>query len=301
MSEQTTGGFSVRADESPLNMRIRGMADFMRRLMRMRFARSSTIFILLVITAAVFAPWLAPYSPSVQDPFNGLAGFSRAHWLGTDELGRDVLSRLIYGSRVSLQIGVGAVAFGALIGVPIGVASGYLRGIADDVLMRIMDAMVAFPGLVLALALVAATGPSKTSLIIAIGVGNVPWLARVARSQVLSVGQQDYILAARSVGVTPLRIMASHVAPNALQPVIVQASLNIGYAILSEAALSFLGVGVPPPTPSWGSMLQFAFNHLSTDPWLSVIPGAAIFLLVLSFNLLGDAFRDAIDPRLRRL
>lgn len=300
MSEQATDLFFGRANESPLHARLRGVASFMRRLLRVRFARSSMIFILLVLIAAIFAPWLAPYDPSVQDPFHGLASFSGQHWLGTDELGRDVLSRLIYGSRVSLQIGVGAVAFGLLIGVPIGVVSGYSRGIVDDILMRLMDAIVAFPSLVLALALVAAAGPSKSSLIIAIGVGNVPWLARVARSQVLSVGQQDYVLAARSVGASPLRIMAAHVASNALQPVIVQASLNVGYAILAEAALSFLGVGVPPPTPSWGSMLQFAFNHISTDPWLSVIPGAAIFLLVLAFNLLGDALRDALDPRMRR-
>lgn len=300
MTQQTTEFPLGRADEGQRNARVRSTADFMRRLLRVRFARSSIIFILLVIIAAVFAPWLAPQNPSVQDPFNGLASFSRDHWLGTDELGRDVLSRLIYGSRVSLQIGVGAVTFGLLIGVPIGVISGYSRGLVDDILMRFMDAVVAFPGLVLALALVAAAGPSKTSLIVAIGVGNVPWLARVARSQVLSVGQQDYVMAARSLGATPLRIMAGHIAGNALQPVIVQASLNVGYAILAEAALSFLGVGVPPPTPSWGSMLQFAFNHISDDPWLSVIPGAAIFLLVLSFNLLGDALRDALDPKMRR-
>lgn len=300
MTQETSEFTFGRAGESQRSARLRSITDFVRRLLRVRFARSSMTFILLVITAAVFAPLLAPYNPSVQDPFNGLASFSGDHWLGTDELGRDVLSRLIYGSRVSLQIGVGAVTFGLLIGVPIGVISGYARGLVDDILMRMMDAVVAFPGLVLALALVAAAGPSKTSLIVAIGIGNVPWLARVARSQVLSVGQQDYVMAARAVGAPPARIMAGHIAPNALQPVIVQASLNVGYAILAEAALSFLGVGVPPPTPSWGSMLQFAFNHISDDPWLSVIPGAAIFLLVLSFNLLGDALRDALDPKLRR-
>jgi peptide/nickel transport system permease protein len=285
----------LRAREGSL-VRARG---FVVRLLRVRMAGPSMAFILLVFLVAVFAPLIAPYDPREQDPFHGLAGFSRSHPLGTDQLGRDVLSRLMYGARVSFGIGIGAVAFGVAIGLPLGVLAGYARGAVDDISMRVMDAIVAFPGLILALGLVAARGASISSLILAIGVANIPWLARVTRSRVLSVREQEFITAARCLGAGAGRIMRSHITPNVVQPVIVQSTLNMGYAVLAEASLSFLGVGVPPPTASWGSMLQFSFNYLRTDPWLSIVPGAAIFLLVLSFNLLGDAFRDVLDPRLR--
>jgi len=183
--------------------------------------------------------------------------------------------------------------------VPIGIISGYRRGIVDDVLMRIMDAVVAFPGLILALGLVAALRGSLRNLVIAIRIANVPWVARLVRAQVLSVSQQDFILAARAVGSGHVRIMAIHIAPHSLAPVIVQSTLGMGYAVLTEASLSFIGAGVPPPTPTWDSMLQFAFGFLEREPLLSIVPGLAIFLLVLSFNLLGDILRDVLDPRLR--
>jgi len=271
----------------------------LQRLLRVRLAGPALAIILVFTACAVFAPLLAPYGPNEQNPYAGLQDPSWSHPLGTDQPGRDVLSRLIYGSRVSLGIGVGAVLFGVVIGMPIGLVSGYLRGATDEVLMRMMDALVSFPGLILALALVAALGPSILNLIIAIGVANVPWIARVVRSQVLSIRELDYIQAARVLGGRDLRIMFVHILPNTLPPVIVQSTLGMGYAVLAEAALSFLGVGVRPPTATWGSMLQFAFGLIYIVPLLSIVPGVAIFLLVLAFNLIGDALRDVLDPRLR--
>jgi peptide/nickel transport system permease protein len=273
--------------------------DFFHRLARVRLAVPSLIFIAVVTVAAVFAPLISPHDPRVQNAFNTLQPPSSEHLLGTDHLGRDVLTRLIYGARVSLLVGVGAIAFGVLIGFPIGVLSGYVRGVTDEVLMRFMDALIAFPGLIIALGFVAVRGPSTTNIIMAIGIANMPWLARIARSQVLSIREQEYVLAAHTLGAGHLRIMARHISPNTLAPIIVQSTLGMGYAVLAEAGLSFLGVGVPPPTATWGSMLRFAFNFLNRAPWLSLIPGMAIFLLVLAFNLLGDALRDVLDPRLR--
>lgn len=269
------------------------------RLLRTGMAGPALAFIVLVALAAVFAPVIAPYDPRVQSPYEGLQSPSWDHLLGTDQLGRDVLSRLIYGSRVALSVGLGAIALGVLIGMPLGIISGYARGATDAILMRAMDAIVAFPGLILALSLVAALGQSTLNIILAIGVANIPWIARIVRSQVLSIREQEYITAAKAVGAGHLRITGVHIWPNTLAPVIVQSTLGMGYAVLAEAALSFLGVGVPPPTSSWGSMLRFAFGFLAQEPLLSIIPGLAIFLLVLSFNLLGDGLRDVLDPRLR--
>ena len=256
--------------------------------------------IILVFTiAAVFAPLLAPYSPREQLSSEALHGPSLGHLLGTDQLGRDMLSRMIYGARVSLGIGVGAVAFGSTIGILLGLAAGYVRGIVDEIIMRIMEMIIAFPGLILALVLISMVGPSVRNLLIAIGIAGVPGLARLVRSQVLSVRERDYILAARTLGASGPRILFRHIWPNCMAPVIVAASLSMGYAVLAEAGLSFLGVGVRPPTPTWGSMLQFSFGYMDIAPYLSIVPGVAIFLLVLSFNTIGDALRDAFDPSLR--
>lgn len=269
------------------------------RVARQRMAIPAFGFILLVLAAAALAEVIAPYDPLAQNPFETLRGPTAQHPLGTDQLGRDVLSRLIYGSRIALMVGIGAVAFGAAVGMPIGLVAGYMRGIVDDVLMRAMDAIVAFPGLILALGLVAALGQSPANLIIAIGIGNVPWIARIVRAQVLSVRELDYVLAARSLGAGHPRILRTHVWPNTLAPVIVQSTLAMGYAVLTEAGLSFIGAGIAPPAATWGSMLQFAFGFLNRAPLLSVVPGLAIFLLVLAFNLAGDILRDVLDPRLR--
>jgi ABC-type dipeptide/oligopeptide/nickel transport system permease subunit len=226
---------------------------------------------------------------------------SRVFPLGTDRLGRDTLSRVIWGSRVALIISVGAVGLGVVIGTPIGLVSAYARGWFDEVMMRIMDGIVSFPSLIIAIALVAVLGGSLINVIMAIGSANIPWIARVVRSQALSVRELDYVKAARAIGAKDMRIIALHLWPNCTAPVIVQGTLGMAYAILTEAGLGFLGLSVPPPTPTWGNMLQYAFPLLDIAPLLSIVPGAAIFLLVLAFNFVGDALRDILDPRLRGL
>ncbi len=280
--------------------------DFLRRLLRVRMAGPSLVIIVVIVFCAIFAsnPFtgrhlVSPYDPAAQDPFHGLQGTSWKHPLGTDQLGRDSLSRLIYGARIALEVGFGSVLFGAAIGLPIGIVSGYARGILDDFLMRIMDAIVSFPGLVLALALVAVRGPSVANIVFAIGVGNIPFIARVTRSQALAVRAQEYVTASVSVGASPLRIMFRHVMPNCMAPLIVQSTLGMAYAVLAEAGLSFLGVGVRPPTASWGSDLQYAFGFMNHQPLVAIVPGVAIFMLVLSLNLIGDGLRDVLDPRMR--
>ncbi len=256
-----------------------------------------SIFVLCVI----FAPWLAPKSPTAQNVDDRLQRPSFSYPLGTDELGRDVLSRIIYGSRVSIIVSVGAVSFGAFIGVALGLFSAYSGKWVDEIIMRIMDALFAFPSLIITIGLVAVLGASLLNLVIAIGIANIPWMARIARSQALSIKELVYVEAARTAGAKKRRIIFYHIWPNCTAPVIVQATLGMAYAIMAEAALSFLGLGVPPPTPTWGTMLRMSFPLLRLDPWLSIFPGVAIFLLVLSFNFVGDALRDVLDPRLRGL
>jgi peptide/nickel transport system permease protein len=269
------------------------------KVLRAPMAAPCAAIILIFAVSAVFAPVLAPYSPREQRSSEALQTPNRQHLLGTDNLGRDVLSRMMYGARISLGISFGAVALGVGIGVTLGLTAGYLRGVTDEVIMRTMEIQIAFPGLIFALALVSTLGPSVRNLLIAIGISGVPGLARLVRSQVLTVRERDYVLAARTLGAGGWRIVFRHIWPNCMAPVIVAATLGMGFAVLAEAGLSFLGVGVRPPTPTWGSMLQFSFGYLSIAAYLSIVPGLAIFLLVLSFNLLGDALRDALDPSLR--
>lgn len=282
-----------------VSLERRSSPGTVRRLLRVPLAGPSLAVILVFATCAVFAPLLAPYSPRAQNANEALQGISASHPLGTDQLGRDVLSRLVYGARVSMGIAFGAVAFGAAIGIPLGLLAGFFRGILDEVIMRLMEVLLAFPGLIFALALVATLGPSVRNLVIAIGIGSVPGLARLVRSTTLSVRELDYVTAARAVGAGNMRILFKHVWPNCMASVIVATTLGMGFAVLAEAGLSFLGVGVRPPTASWGSMLTFAFQYLRLDPLLSIVPGMAIFLLVLAFNLVGDGLRDALDPRLK--
>ncbi|HNM78505.1 MAG TPA: ABC transporter permease [Tepidiformaceae bacterium] len=269
------------------------------KILREPFSAVAATIIIIFTICAVFAPVLAPYSPTDQQALEALQSPSWSHPLGTDQLGRDQLSRMMYGGRVSLGIGIGAVAFACLVGVTLGLIAGYVRGIVDDIIMRLMEMIIAFPGLILALMLIALFEPSVKNLLFAIGIASVPGLARLVRSQVLTVRERDYVLAARSIGAPGTRILFRHIWPNCMAPVIVAATLSMGFAVLAEAGLSFLGVGVRPPTPTWGSMLQFSFGFISLAPYLSIVPGAAIFLLVLSFNILGDALRDAFDPSLR--
>ncbi len=253
----------------------------------------------ITVLAALLAPWIVPVSPEEMDFDRLLSGVSMEHWLGSDQMGRDTLSRLIYGARVALIVSFGAIGLGVLIGVPLGLVSVYFRGFIDDVIMRIMDALVVFPSLLIAVGLAAALGGSLTTVILAIGIANVPWMARVVRSQGLSIRELDFVAAAEAGGMGHFRIIFKHILPNSLAPVIVQCTLSMGYAVLTEAALGFIGVGIQPPVPTWGNMLQQAFPMLEQQALLSVVPGLAIFLLVLSFNFVGDALRDVLDPRLR--
>jgi peptide/nickel transport system permease protein len=279
--------------------RTYGFRYLLRRYARNRLSLVGMWVVLLIIVTAVFAAWLAPHSPTKPDFVNTLQRPSAAHLMGTDDLGRDVLSRVIYGTRVSLLAGVISVGIAVIIGLPVGLVSGYYRGRLDDVLMRITDAMLSFPFLVLALALVAVLGAGLDRAMIAIGIVFMPAFIRLARGQVLSEREQNYVEAARALGADDSRLLWKHILPNILSPVLVQSSLSTATAITAEATLSFLGLGTQPPTPSWGSMLNFAQPYLGTAPWMAVYPGIAIFVTVLALNVLGDGLREALDPRLR--
>lgn len=254
-----------------------------------------------LILMALTAPWISPYDPIAVDVQQALEPPGGAHWLGTDDLGRDVLSRVIWGSRISLAVGVIAVGIGFILGVSIGLAAGYLGGLFDLIAMRGIDALLAFPALILAISITAALGPQIQNAMIAIGIVAVPLYARLTRGQVLSVREREYVSAARAIGAPPLRIVMRHIFPNVTNALIVQATLSIAFAILAEAALSFLGLGAQPPTPTWGADVNYSQRWLSNLKWwMSVGPGLGIFLAVFAFNFLGDALRDALDPRLRR-
>ncbi len=275
------------------------LLDTLQKVMRIPHAAFGLVFIIVVVLVAIFAPWIVPVDPEEMDFDHLLNGINWTHLLGTDQMGRDTLSRLIYGARIALMVSVGAIGLGVLIGVPLGLIAVYFRGFVDDVIMRVMDALVVFPSLLIAVGLAAALGGSLTTVIVAIGIANVPWMARVIRSQGLAIREQDYVAAALAGGMGHLRIIFRHILPNCIAPVIVQSTLSMGYAVLTEAALGFIGVGIQPPTPTWGNMLQQAFPMLEQQPLLSIVPGLAIFLLVLAFNFVGDALRDVLDPRLK--
>ena len=270
-----------------------------RRLRRRRGAMLGLAVVLGFAVLALFAPWIAPQDPLATSWSAIRKAPSAAHWLGTDEIGRDVLSRVIWGSQASLLAGLSSVSISLLLGVPIGLAAGFLGGFVDSLISRITDAFLACPFLILAIALAAFLGPSLTNAMIAIGVSATPIFVRLTRAQVINVKVEDYIEAARAVGNPPWRIALRHILPNILAPLIVQATLAIAAAVIAEASLSFLGLGQQPPAPSWGSMLNTAKNYVDNAPWMAIWPGVSIFLLVLSFNLLGDGLRDALDPRQR--
>ena len=250
---------------------------------------------------AIFAPWIAPYDPLEFNPSERLTGYSASHWLGTDQFGRDILSRTIYGTRTSIMVGFLSVLLGSFVGGAIGIASGYLMGKTDLVVQRVVDILMSFPLIVLGLALVATLGPSTTNIVIAIAIVFAPRVARVTRSAAISVRERDYVVAARALGANDVRIMVRHVAPNCVAPFLVVTTAELGYAILAESSLSFLGFGTQDPNPSLGFMLGGpAQEFLQVAPWMAVWPGLAIALIVFGFNLLGDALRDLLDPRLRR-
>jgi peptide/nickel transport system permease protein len=255
------------------------------------------VVVVFFVLLAVFAPVVAPFDP-LQTSWTAVRKApSAAHLFGTDELGRDVLSRVIFGARASLLAGLVSVTISLALGVPIGLLAGYAGRWPDALISRMTDAMLSTPFLILAIALAAFLGPSLTNAMIAIGVSATPIFIRLTRAQVLAVKVEDYIEAARAVGNSHLRIALRHVLPNVVPPLIVQATLAIAAAVIAEASLSFLGLGQQPPAPSWGSMLNTAKNYVENAPWMAVWPGLSIFLLVLSFNLLGDGLRDALDPR----
>lgn len=295
-----TEGAKVPAQPASRVVRRYGLGYFFRRFARNKLALMGLWVVALVIFAALFAPLIAPASPTKPDFANVLKPPKWwDHPLGTDDLGRDVLSRVIFGARTSLMAGIISVGIAVIVGLPIGLVSGYYRGRLDDLLMRLTDAMLSFPFLVLALAITAVLGAGLDRAMIAIGIVFTPGFIRLSRAQVLSEREQNYVEAARALGATDRRIVWQHILPNILSPVFVQASLATAVAITAEAALSFLGLGTQPPTPSWGSMLNIAQAYLSSAPWMAVWPGLAIFITVLALNLVGDGLREALDPRLR--
>lgn len=274
--------------------------DLWRRFRKNRLAVAGGAILLAMVLLAVLAPAIAPYDPLKQDYTATLQPPSQAHWFGTDDLGRDVLSRVIYGARNSLAAGVVSVGLALAVGLPIGMLAGYYRGIWDEVvIMRITDAFQSIPFLILALAMAAVLGPGLDKAMIAIGVGLTPAFIRMVRAQVLAHREADYVLAAKALGATDLRIMFRHLLPNIAGPIIVQASLATASAIIAEAGLSYLGLGIQPPDPAWGSSLRFAQGFLTIAPWMAYYPGAAIFVTVLSINLFGDGLRDMLDPRMK--
>jgi len=274
-----------------------------RRFFRVFLNRGVVVFgmfiILLFVIAAVFAPWLAPYNPDKTDLNNALLQPGKAHWLGTDSLGRDTLSRTIYGTRVSLIIGLVVVVLGSIVGMALGLIAGYFGGWTHAVVMRLVDTLMAFPMLILALLIASLLGGGIENVIMALAFAMVPAYARLMCGQVMTVKENDYILAGRSMGANHMRIMLRHLAPNCFPPLIVMMTMMLGTTILAEAGLSFLGIGVQPPIATWGNMVNDGRQYLLTNPILSFAPGLAIMLVVYAFNMVGDGLRDALDPQLR--
>ncbi len=276
------------------------MKDYMRLLKKSPLAMVGTILVAIFLFIALFAPLIAPYDPIKQDLNNILQPPSKAHPFGTDTLGRDILSRVIYGARISLIIGVLVVAISSLIGIVAGLLSGFFGGYVDLVIMRITDLFLSFPALILAMAIAGALGPSLTNTMIAISLVWWPPYARLIRGQVLIVKNREFVEAATALGESNLKIMFTHVLPNSVTPAIIQATMDLGAVILTAAGLSFIGFGAQPPTPEWGSMISLGRNYFLKQWWLATFPGLAILVTVVGFNLLGDGIRDLLDPRIRR-
>jgi peptide/nickel transport system permease protein len=273
------------------------------RFRRVFFSRRIVLFgliiIFILVVTAIFAPWLAQYDPYKQNLDQVLVNPGAQHWLGTDTIGRDILSRVIYGSQNSLLVGIVALGIASLLGMALGLTAGYFGGWTNNLIMRIVDALMCFPMILLALVIAALLGGGLVNVMIALGIALIPGYARLMCAQVLSVKENDYIIAEHSVGASNMRIMLRHIFPNCMPALIVLITMQLGSAILAEAGLSFLGVGIQPPAASWGSMVNDGRQYLYTNPVLSFAPGIAIMLTVFSFNMIGDGLRDALDPRLR--
>ncbi len=270
------------------------------RLKRNHMALAGGSVVVLLFTVSILAPWIAPYDPNSINAWHVLAPPSWQHWFGTDELGRDVFSRVLYGSQISLKVGFVAIGIAVAIGTVVGLVSGFYSGIVDTFLMRLVDIMLCFPAFFLILAVITFLRPSIWYIMIVIGLTGWMGVARLVRAETLSIREMDYILAARCIGCSDVRIIFRHILPNAMSPVLVSATLGIAGAILTESALSFLGIGVQPPTASWGNILTSGKDYIEFAWWLSLFPGLAILITVLSYNLLGEGIRDALDPRVNR-
>ena len=275
--------------------------DAFRRLRRHRLGMFGATIIVIVIFVAIFGPYLTPYDPNAIDMSNRFSGPTLAHPMGTDDFGRDTLSRIIYGARVSLQVGIIAVGIAATTGTLLGLTAGYAGRVVDEVIMRAMDVLFAFPAILLAIAILAALGRGVTNAMIAIGIVYIPIFARIARGAVLAVRGEEFVESARAIGARDTRILFRHIFPNSLAPLIVEVTLSLAFAILAEAALSFFGLGTQPPDPSWGRMLSEGRAYFRQSVWMGIFPGLAIMLTVMGFNFLGDGLRDALDPRLKNV
>ena len=292
---------NAAADERKLtNRKLRSpLGEVFFRLSKSPLALFGLGIIALLVFCAVFADFIAPYDPIKPDLPHKFETPTAQHWLGRDEFGRDILSRIIYGARVSLQVGFVAVGIALIVGGLLGAAAGYYSGWLDNGIMRVMDVLLSIPQTLLAIAIVAALGPSLPNLMIAVGISAVPNYARIVRGSVLSIRGMEFVEAARAVGSSDLRIILRHIIPNSMAPIIVQSTLGVASAILNAAGLSFIGLGIQPPNPSWGSMLSDARKYMERAPWLVIFPALFIIMTILSFNILGDALRDVLDPKLK--
>lgn len=279
---------------------VRARQKFVRRLLHHRSASVGLAITVLLVLVAVFGPWIAPYDPIRQDLRLALAPPTGAHLFGTDEYGRDILSRILYGAMISLKVGITVVVLSGTVGTTLGVVAGYFESWPDQVISRAIEVLLAFPALLLTIAAITVLGPSLMSALIAIAFANVPRYARIARGSVLSMKRREFVEAARAVGAGPARIMARHLLPNIMTPIIVLASLGIAGAILTAASLSFLGLGAQPPEPEWGAMLASGRTNMRRAWWITFFPGLAIMVTVLGINLLGDGVRDILDPKTAR-
>jgi peptide/nickel transport system permease protein len=278
-------------------------ASELRRVFKVMFSRwvvtAGAVIIVILIIVAIFSPLLAPYAPNATDMKAMLQSPSSAHLFGTDQVGRDLLSRVIFGSRISLMVGIVAVTFAGALGITLGLVAGFFSGWIGNIIMRFIDALLALPPLVLMLAIAAVLGNGIFNVLVALGVAMMPTYCRLMYAQVTTLRESDYILAANSIGASNLRIMIRHLLPNAFPPLLVLVTVNLGTAIMMEASLSYLGIGIIPPTATWGAMVSSGQGFLLTNPLLSFVPGIAILLVVMAFNMVGDGLRDALDPRLR--
>jgi len=299
MIEQSTKSFAIQQKGPPRSSSL--WLDALKRLQRQPLSILSGAIVTILILTAIFGSMLSPYDPNNIDMGNRFASPSMTHPFGTDDFGRDILSRVIVGARVSLMVGLIAVGISAIVGSFFGLLAGYTGRVIDEVIMRAMDILFAFPAILLAIAIMAALGRGVGNAMIAIGIVYIPIFARIARGSVLTVREEEFVEAARAIGSTDSRIMYKHIFPNILSPIIVEITLSLSFAILAEAALSFFGLGTQPPDPSWGRMLSEGRAYFQQSAWLAIFPGLAIMLTVLGFNLLGDGLRDALDPRLKNV